>query len=115
MKNSIHDGNVVNLIAPSGGVTSGVPVKIGNMIVVPITTAAQGETFAADRAGAFEVTKLNTATFAQGAPVYWDSTNNRATGVTTGNTFMGHALDAAANGDLTARVVLVPHLGAVSA
>ena len=42
----MEDGNVLTLIAPAGGVQSGVPAVIGDLVVVPLVDAAEGEPFA---------------------------------------------------------------------
>ena len=45
-------GNTIDAIAPGpGGVTSGVPLLIGNLFGVPEVTAAAGETFALNVVG----------------------------------------------------------------
>ncbi|RCI70805.1 DUF2190 family protein, partial [Pseudomonas aeruginosa] len=38
-KNYVEDGNVLTLIAPAGGVQSGVPAVIGDLVVVPLVDA----------------------------------------------------------------------------
>lgn len=50
-KNYVEDGNVLTLIAPAGGVQSGVPAVIGDLVVVPLVDAAAGEPFAGKTGG----------------------------------------------------------------
>lgn len=54
-KNFVQDGDVLTLIAPAGGVVSGVPVAIGQLVVVPITDAAAGEQFGGKTNGVWSV------------------------------------------------------------
>ncbi len=69
-KNYVSDGSVLTLIAPSGGVVSGTPVKIGALVVVPLESAAVGVKFAGKADG---VWLLPTDTgLTAGALVKWD-------------------------------------------
>lgn len=43
----------LTLKAPTGGVTYGVPLKIGKVLVVPATTAEEGQAFTAETKGVF--------------------------------------------------------------
>lgn len=79
MKNYKHEGKALEFIAPSGGVTSGVPVKIGGMLVIPVTDADQGDTFVGETKGVFEVTKVGSQAWAVGDVVFWDNGNARFT------------------------------------
>ena len=53
--NYIEDGESLTLIAPAGGVVSGVPLVINTLMVVPLTTAAEGETFAGKPKGVWKL------------------------------------------------------------
>lgn len=55
MKNFIQDGSVLTLIAPAGGVVSGTPVAIGQLVVVPVTTVAAGLPFQGHAVGVFRL------------------------------------------------------------
>lgn len=79
MKNYKQPGDALNFIAPSGGVTSGVPVKIGAMLVIPVASADQTETFSGQVVGCFECTKVGSQAWAVGDVVYWDNSNSRFT------------------------------------
>lgn len=79
MKNFVQDGKNMDFTAPSGGVTSGVPVKIGGVLVVPVTDADQGDKFAGEVEGVFEFTKVGSQAWTAGDVVYWDNGNNRFT------------------------------------
>lgn len=52
-KNYHQDGDVLDLIAPSGGVESGNPYAIGTLAVVALVDASAGEVFAAKATGVF--------------------------------------------------------------
>ncbi|AMO77498.1 DUF2190 family protein [Pseudomonas citronellolis] len=64
-KNYVEDGNVLTLIAPAGGVQSGVPAVIGDLVVVPLVDAAAGEPFAGKPGGIWSLPAA--AGLAQGA------------------------------------------------
>lgn len=44
-KNFVQSGKTLTLPAPAGGVTAGIPVAIGDLVVVPLADAAEGENF----------------------------------------------------------------------
>jgi predicted RecA/RadA family phage recombinase len=54
-KNYVQDGEVLTLVAPAGGVNSGVPVAIGQLVVVPIVDAAAGALFGGRTGGVWKV------------------------------------------------------------
>ena len=54
-KNFEQDGDVLTLIAPAGGVVSGVPVAIGQLVVVPLVTAAAEQPFAGRTDGVWNI------------------------------------------------------------
>ncbi|MCJ1887417.1 DUF2190 family protein [Pseudomonas sp. LA21] len=54
-KNFVQDGDVLTLIAPAGGVTSGVPAEVGDLVVVPLETAAAGDEFSAKVGGVWNL------------------------------------------------------------
>ena len=89
MKNYIGPGNTLTLVAPAGGVTSGVPVIIGSQFVIPKVTAPEGSTFAAERKGIFSLAKKAEDTPAQCAKAYWSSANSELTTTASGNKLVG--------------------------
>lgn len=105
MKNYIQSGKALDLTAPVGGVTSGMALLIGALLVVPVADAAEGETFAGETMGVFELPKANQA-FTEGAKLYWSTSNENLTTTASGNTLVGVAAAAAASGDTTAHVRL---------
>lgn len=52
-KNFYQDGEVLDLIAPAGGVKSGDPVRIGDINAVALVDAEEGEVFAGRVTGVF--------------------------------------------------------------
>ena len=79
MKNYKQNGDALDFVAPSGGVTSGVPVKIGGMLVIPVADADQGDLFAGQVVGVVECTKVGSQAWAPGDVVFWDNGNARFT------------------------------------
>ena len=110
MKNFVQKGDALDLTAPAGGVTAGVPVKINNLVVVPAIDADEGTTFAGHVRGVTSEGAASGQAFAEGETVYWDAANKRATKTATGNTAFGYAVAAKATADTVVRIVLVPGL-----
>lgn len=54
-KNYVQDGDVLTLTAPVGGVVAGVPVAIGQLVVVPLVTVAAGQPFAGRTDGVWNI------------------------------------------------------------
>ncbi|MBK68019.1 MAG: hypothetical protein CMP22_07820 [Rickettsiales bacterium] len=103
--NKIQDGNVLDLTAPSGGVVSGTPVLIGTILCVPVTSADEGDVFAADVVGVYEIAKA-TGALTEGAKVYWDNSAKKVTATASGNTLVGVAVEGVASGAETVKVRL---------
>lgn len=96
MKNFVQPGDTLNLTAPAGGVTSGVPVIIGDLFVIPATSAPAGSQFAGKTDGVYELPKVSAQAWGEGAALYY----NPATGLfSTGGPgrLVGVAAAAAAN------------------
>ncbi len=108
MKNFIPEGRSLDFVAPAGGVVSGVPLLIAALIVIPSTTAAEGESFAGDVEGVFEVAAATGQAWAvTGTLLYWDDTAKRFTTTATNNTKRGVAASPKANGDAVGWVKLI--------
>jgi predicted RecA/RadA family phage recombinase len=115
MKTYRQDGDVVTFTAPAN-VTAGTGVKIGDLLVIPLTTVASGLPFAGQRTGIVEHAKLSAQAWTEGQQVNWDDTNKRFTTVTTGNFRAGVAVAVAANPTATGLVLLAGvNLGAALA
>jgi predicted RecA/RadA family phage recombinase len=106
----IQEGKTLDFVAPSGGVVSGTALLFGVILAVPMTSAAQGASFAGSIEGVHELPATTSQAWASpGLVVYWDDTNKRLTTTASGNTKVGitaAAKDAAA---AVGRVKLTPN------
>lgn len=103
------DSDVLTLVAPSGGVVAGTPYNIGSLVVVAVTTAAQGEYFAARKEGVVTLPKSNAA-FAAGVLVEWHVANGNLVANAGGQFDVGHVVEAVGTSDTTVKVCLIGHL-----
>jgi predicted RecA/RadA family phage recombinase len=106
MKNFIQRGDMITVTAPTGGVTSGQGVLVGNLFGVAATTAAEGSSIEIATVGVYELPKLVSAVIAAGARVAWDNTAKQVVLPGTGMVPIGIATLAAGNGVATVRVRL---------
>lgn len=110
MRNFVQPGESLDLIAPSGGVVSGLGYLIGGFFVVAAATVAEGETFSGARTGVFDLaatTHASTQAFAAGDRVFWNDTTKKVTATATGNQAIGFAVEAKVSTADVARVLLV--------
>ena len=96
MENYVQAGDVVTLIAPSGGVVSGGVYQIGQLLVVAATTADENAEFEGKTTGVFTVTKTGSQAWTVGAVVYW--TGTAFTTSASGNFRAGCAMVATGSG-----------------
>ncbi len=108
MNNFIQPGDILPLTAPGGGVTSGTPVQIGQLLCIPVADAAATEAFQGQVRGVFTLPKTSAQAWTEGALVYWDDTASEVTTVADGNLPIGHAAAAAANPSDTGSVRIDP-------
>ena len=108
MKNFIQQGDTLDLIAPTGGVVSGVAVLIGSILAIPVATKAQTETFAGVVEGVVDLPKLSANVMAVGDKVNWNDTNGELQLATTDLDNVATVIVAAGNGVTTVRVKLTP-------
>jgi predicted RecA/RadA family phage recombinase len=106
MKNFIQRGDMITVTAPTGGVTSGQGLLVGNLFGVAATTAAEGDSVEMATVGVYELPKLASAVIAAGARIAWDDTAKQVVLPGTGMVPIGIATVAAGNGVVTARVRL---------
>jgi predicted RecA/RadA family phage recombinase len=106
MKNFVQEGDALEFTAPTGGVTSGVGVKIGDLLVIATHDAAEGELFRGQRTGVVEHAKVSAQAWTEGAQVNWDDALKVFTTATTGKFRAGVAVAAAANPSSTGKVLL---------
>ncbi len=106
MKNFVQEGNVIAFTTPSGGVTSGQAKLFGAILGVAVADYAETTIGQYTVRGVFTLPKLSTDVVAEGAMLYWDSTNSRLTVTASGNTKVGYASSAAGNGATTVNILL---------
>lgn len=115
--NYIQPGETMTFTAPVGGVTAGVPVLIGALVVIPTSDAAAGDPFQGHTEGVFTVPKTDGvgSAWTEGAPLYFDSTAGEFTYVQSASARRaGTAAAAAADGDVTGTVKLINICAAVN-
>ena len=105
-KNYVQEGDVIDLIAPVGGVVSGNGYLIGTLFVVALVTAAAGASFAASVEGVWVLPKTSAQAWTEGQKVFWDNTNHRADSDATVGQLIGVAIVVAANPTATGVVRL---------
>jgi predicted RecA/RadA family phage recombinase len=105
-KNFIQDGKTLTLVAPTGGVTSGLGYFIGALFVIALQTVSVGGSFNGRVDGVFDLPKLNTQVWTAGERIYWDVANSRATNIATGSRHIGIATEDRGNPSTTGYVAL---------
>lgn len=90
MNNKISDGKAPRIVAPSGGVTVGVPVVVNNsetlgQLGIPVCTAAEGEEVALELKGIFRLPKVAATAIALFESVYWDVADGEFNKSASGN------------------------------
>jgi predicted RecA/RadA family phage recombinase len=108
MKNYVRDGDRIPLIAPVGGVVSGLGYLTGALFGVAVGSAAAGAEYTAQIEGVVTLPKGAGVAISQGALVYWDNTNRVVNVTASGNTKIGYAAAAQLAGDATVTVRLHP-------
>ena len=107
MKNFVQPGKNLDLIAPSGGVVSGVGYLIGvSILAFAVETKAATETFVGAVEGVIDAPKLTTDVIAAGAKLNWNDTNKEFQAATSDLDGCATAIEAAGNGVLVIKVKL---------
>lgn len=96
MKNFIQPGRIVPVIAPAD-VKSGDLVMVGKLFGVASSDAVSGASVELCTEGVFTLPKVSAQAWTQGAAIYWDAGEAKATTTASTNTLIGHAAEAAAN------------------
>src|SRR4051794_13980504 len=97
-KNFVKSGRVLSLIAPTGGVTTGVGVLLETVFAVALVTASAGVAFEGAVTGVWDLAKNSTDVWVVGDKIYWDNANKRCTNLpAAGFRYIGTASAAAAN------------------
>lgn len=103
----IQPGDTLTFVAPTGGVTSGTPVLIGDQLVIPETTAAATEEFEGTVCGVHTLGKASGQTWATGDPLFWDDSAGVFTSDPAAGRHLGEAGGTAASADTTGPVKLL--------
>lgn len=103
MKNFVQPGRVLTLISV-GAILAGDALLVGKIFGVALSNVAAGTAGEFQTEGVHELPALATDVAAVGAPLYWDSINKRLTVTAAGNTRVGVATAAKANGAATALI-----------
>ncbi|HBQ31801.1 MAG TPA: hypothetical protein DD739_03645 [Ochrobactrum anthropi] len=96
MKNYIQPGDSITVPAPAD-VKSGDLVVVGDLFGVAQFSAASGDPVEIATKGVFELPKVSAQAWSVGAKVYYVAADKNISTTATGNTFIGHATEAAAN------------------
>lgn len=105
MKNYVQPADVLTLIAPTGGVVSGVGVVIGEIFAVATANADATKEFEGQITGVVQLAKTSAQAWAVGDAIYFDRTNKRADNTPVGPK-IGVATEVAANPSGVGRVRL---------
>ena len=106
MKTFIQNGNVISVIAPAGGVTSGQGLLVGSLFGIATYDALEGEYTEIAAAGVFNLNKDAAAVISQGDRVAWDDTAREIALPGVGLYPVGIATMAAGDGTTTVTVRL---------
>ena len=98
----VHDGLAIDY-TPAADVAAGDIVATGSLIGVARLDIKAHELGALAMTGVYDVAKADSATFALGAPVYWDADTNKAC-TTSSKPKLGIAIVAAQSADAIVRV-----------
>jgi predicted RecA/RadA family phage recombinase len=101
----VQPGDTIDAVAPSGGVTVGVPVMFGALFGIPEVSAAEGETYSLTVVGVHRLPKAAVA-MAAGAIAFFN-TSTKAIGATGAGLFpIGAVIADAGSGDASVLVRL---------
>lgn len=106
MENFIQNGETIAFTSPTGGVSSGDGVLVGNLFGVAVADYAEAATGQMVTRGVFTLPKLSTDTLTEHQKVYWDATNSRVTETSLDNYPIGVSVAVAGSGTTTAKVRL---------
>jgi predicted RecA/RadA family phage recombinase len=100
------DVDNLTMVAPSGGVTKDVPVMIGDLCLIPVCDADEGELFSGRTRGVFRLKKHSGTAFTAGEEVEWDVSAGEliAPGSAAGDIKIGNVVIAAGSSDTYATI-----------
>jgi predicted RecA/RadA family phage recombinase len=103
----VQPGDVLEFTAPAGGVTSGLPVLIGGLVVVPVDDADADDAFRGAATGVHTLPKTTSETWVEGQPAFWDAANGEVSNdPTVGHLPIGVICEAGTSSDSTGTVRL---------
>jgi predicted RecA/RadA family phage recombinase len=105
MRNFVQNGVNLTLPAPAD-VSSGDGVLVGSIFGIASGDAASGADVDLVTEGVFEMPKTSALAISIGDKVYWDNTGKLVNKTSSGNTYVGVAVTAAANPSATVNVRL---------
>lgn len=111
-KKFVQPGEVLDLVAPTGGVVSGLVYQIGQQLVMAMDTVAQTLKFRGKTRGVWQVTKVGSQAWTEGQLIYFDKENARFTSTATASLLAGTAvapLPGAGAGETTGYVFVPGH------
>ncbi|PZU71659.1 MAG: hypothetical protein DI531_15455 [Brevundimonas sp.] len=109
MKTFVQVGDILDFIAPAGGVVAGAGYIHGVAFAVAAANAVEGDPYAGIVEGVVSLPKA-TGAIGEGALVYWDAAAKNVTTTATSNKKIGYATMAQASGDGSVNVKLVPNV-----
>jgi predicted RecA/RadA family phage recombinase len=99
-------GDVKTCVAPSGGVTIGIPILIGGLLVVPKSTAVEAAEFEAFVTGIHYLPKTTGTAWTAHQKLYWKVSTSKFITVATDGQLAGVASTAAGSSDAYGYVLL---------
>jgi len=106
-RNYTNSGDIVEVAAPSGGITAGQGMQLGVAVFgVALNTAAEGAPVQLKRSGLFTMAKTSALAITAGDLLYWDATNKVVNKTTAGQRAVGVALAGAANPSPTVHMLV---------
>lgn len=105
-QNFIQEGNTLTITA-GADITSGSPVKVGNIVGIALGDIANGATGQIKIKGVFELPKKASLAISEGDVCHWDASPGEVTKTQGDGYFLGFAVEAAAGDDTVVKVLLV--------
>lgn len=104
MNNFRHEGDMIDVVTPSGGYTSGNFYIQGLIAGVAVNTSLEAEYNVLKTSGVFELPKTTSQAWAIGQQLYWDPATSKFTTVPGELTSYGAAAATAESADTTGEV-----------
>lgn len=109
--NYVQEGDAIDY-TPGADVAAGDVIDLGTFVGIAKAAIASGTLGALSLEGVFDVNKYSGESHAIGDTIYWDAGTSTATKTSAySEATMGKCVKAAASGDSTTRVKLLPALG----